>query len=383
MIAHILKYRLKCFLRDRQMVFWTLLFPLLLATLFNFAFANLGQIDQYVQAKIAVVDNLAYQQNLPFQSVIEFVSGTSEPLTTKLFDVTFTDAKSAQTLLLNKSIDGYIELNPKIQLVVYESGFKQTIIKGFLDDFVQTETVLTELIQNNPQSVDEDMIELAQVRRDYLADSSSNQANTNPAVIYFYSLIAMTALYGGFWGLRVVTELQADLSPQGARASIAPVHKLKRLIIEIVAALVVHFAIVLVVILYMFGVLHISFGSQWIYVILAAFAGSLMGVSFGACIAALVKKGEGMKIGVLISSTMIMSFLSGMMYHGIKYTVTQAIPALAWLNPANVLTDAFYALYYYDTYQRYFINLSILFAFSLIFCLLTYVVLRRQKYASI
>lgn len=35
------RYRLKCILRDRQLMFWTLLFPILLATLFNLALSNI------------------------------------------------------------------------------------------------------------------------------------------------------------------------------------------------------------------------------------------------------------------------------------------------------------------------------------------------------
>jgi hypothetical protein len=50
MVTHLLHYRLKCFLKDRQMIFWTLAFPLLLATLFNLAFANLSEIDTFLKS---------------------------------------------------------------------------------------------------------------------------------------------------------------------------------------------------------------------------------------------------------------------------------------------------------------------------------------------
>jgi ABC-2 type transport system permease protein len=77
-----------------------------------------------------------------------------------------------------------------------------------------------------------------------------------------------------------------------------------------------------------------------------------------------------------------MSFLSGMMYHGIKYLVIKAVPILAWLNPANIMTDAFYALYYGNS-SRCALNIAGLLAFGAVFCLVAYSVLRRQKYASI
>jgi ABC-2 type transport system permease protein len=383
MIAHILKYRLKCFFRDRTMLFWTLLFPLLLATLFNLAFANLGQIDQFINIKIAVIDSPEYQANSAFQAALTSVSTAAAGQDHGLFAVSVTDRNEAEKQLEDNSIDGYIYFDQGIQLVVKRSGLNQTIIKSFLDDFSQTYQSVADIVAVNPASMQTGLLDVVQHRQDYLQEAPVSQAKTNPAVIYFYSLIAMTALYGGFWGMRVVTEVQADLSPQGARISVTPVHKLKLLLVDITAALTIQFAIVLIVIAFIRFVLGQEFGSSWGYVILAAFAGCFMGVSYGACIAALVKKGEGIKTGVLIGSTMLMSFFAGMMYHGIKYLVTQALPFMAWLNPANVMTDAFYALYFYDTHGRYFLNVAIMFAFGIVFCLLTYNVLRRQKYASL
>ena len=41
MFWHVFKYRLKCLLRDRITLFWTLIFPLVLGTLFHFTFGHL------------------------------------------------------------------------------------------------------------------------------------------------------------------------------------------------------------------------------------------------------------------------------------------------------------------------------------------------------
>ncbi|MNW16289.1 hypothetical protein D3C71_2150910 [compost metagenome] len=56
---------------------------------------------------------------------------------------------------------------------------------------------------------------------------------------------------------------------------------------------------------------------------------------------------------------------------------------IAYINPANVISDAFYSLYYYDTYERYILNIGLLMAFSLTFYIITFLIVRRQKYASI
>ena len=53
---------MKCLLRDRSTLFWTLLFPLLLSTLFFVAFGHLHSDQDIVfdPIPVAVVDNEAY-----------------------------------------------------------------------------------------------------------------------------------------------------------------------------------------------------------------------------------------------------------------------------------------------------------------------------------
>ena len=103
----------------------------------------------------------------------------------------------------------------------------------------------------------------------------------------------------------------------------------------------------------------------------------------GTFIGIIVKKNEGVKVGILIGSTMTMSFLSGMMYDKMKYIVANKLPILAYINPVNLIADSFYSLYFYDTPPKFFINIGILCILSVIFSSITYFVLRGQKYASL
>ncbi|MDO8685951.1 MAG: ABC transporter permease, partial [Clostridiales bacterium] len=229
MFSHIFKYRLKCYLRDRQMIFWTLLFPVVLATLFNLAFSNLSSMENFKKVEIAIVDNQEFQSNEYFKSAITTVS-------TKMFGVTYTDREGAEKLLESNMISGYIYLEDGIRLVVRHSGLNQTLIKAFLDDYLQTEKVISDIISKNPEVLkSKSFIAELSTRKDYLKEIPISRAAPNSTVIYFFALIAMACLYGSFWGIRIVTEAQADLSPQGARVNIAPIHKLKLLSADISA----------------------------------------------------------------------------------------------------------------------------------------------------
>ena len=80
---------------------------------------------------------------------------------------------------------------------------------------------------------------------------------------------------------------------------------------------------------------------------------------------------RGIKIAILIGASMFAC--PGMMYQGTKYIIAN-IPILSYLNPVNLLTDAFYCLYYYDTFTRYALNIVLLCVFIIVFCLGTFII---------
>ena len=369
------RYRLKCIFKDRQLMFWTFLFPIVLATLFNLAFSNLSSSDNFLKVNVAVVQNEALDQNPAFTKALD---GADD-----LFVVKYTTRAEADALLADNQIDGYVVFDPALNLVVNRSGLNQTIIRGFLDDFRQSSATIGTIITQNPAALESGIIAGISSRSEYLKAVSASQSSPDPVVNYFYALIAMTCLYGGFLGVKEVVAIQADLSDVGARINLVPTNKLTVFLASILAAATAQLLELLVLLAFLIGVLGISFGNQIGYIILTCVVGSLTGVTFGTCLGSIVKKGEGLKIGILIGSTMTMSFLAGMMSADIKYIVMTKAPILGYLNPVNLITDSFYALYYYNTHTQFFTDILLLCGFTLFFSAVTYFVLRRQKYASL
>jgi len=367
-------------LRDKDLVFWTLLFPILLSTLFNLAFSNLSKYENFNTINIAVVDNEQYKNDVNFKNTIEAATAEKDK---KLFNITLTSKENADTLLKDNKIDGYIFLDNTIKVTIKQNGLNQTIIKSFVDQYNQIGSAVQNIMKTNPAAMQNGLIDIASKETNYIKEDSVSKSNPNTVVNYFYTLIAMACLYGGFWGMKEMNDIQADLSAVGARVNLAPVHKLKVYIYRFLSALLVHFSEILIVLAYVRFGLNISFGTQILYVILACFVGCLTGISFGSFVGAVVKKSEGIKTAVLIGGTMTLSFLSGMMFADMKYLVASKAPILGYLNPANLITDAFYSLYYYDTHTRFFINIAILLIFVILFSTVTYFVVRRQKYASL
>ncbi len=378
MLKRIYITRLKCSIRDRQMIFWTMLFPVLLSILFGMAFSNLNAIDNFHAIPIAVVDNDAYKTDANLQGALASASGQSD----SLFILQKLSAADAAAALKDKSIIGFLVPGETLEVVVAESGINQTVLGIFADEYLQLTATFKSIVMLNPAALQTLGDRIGQ-RIDLLQTQNPGAANPNNTLVYFYALIAMAALYGGFWGMKEVSAVQANQSPQAARLNLAPVHKLKVFGASLLAAFTVHFATILVLIAFLNVVIKVDFGNRIGYVLIACFAGSLLGIMLGALVGALVKGGEGIKVAILISVSMFCSFFAGMMNVEIKYIVSTNVPFMRYINPANLVADAFYSLYYYEGYSRFFLNIGLMAAMIVVFFLAVYFVLRRQRYASL
>ncbi|MGL5348014.1 MAG: ABC transporter permease [Peptostreptococcaceae bacterium] len=380
MFFHSYKYRIKCIIREKEMMFWTLLFPIILATLFNMSLANLSNAENFDKINIAVVESHKYK-NKNFLEIIKSVS--DDKGNDDLFDIEYTSIEKAKELLVNNHIEGYIYLDKDIDVVVKKSGMNQTIIKSFVDEYKQTSSTINTVITKNPQVLSNSNQENLLERNNYIKDVEISKHELDLSVNYFYTLIAMACMYGGFLGGNEVTYIQANQSAQGARTSVAPTHKLKLALASMAAATTIQLFNISVLIAYLYIALNVSFANNLGYIILICIIGTITGVTYGACISSILKKKEGIKIGILIGSTMTMSYLAGMMYDKMKYIINSKMPIINYLNPVNLIADSFYSLYYYDTIEKLVINLAILCTFSIIFSIIIYLVLRGQKYASL
>ena len=369
--------RLLSCLRDKELLIWTWIFPIVLSTLFYATFSNLDTVGLLSIFPLGVVDDEAYRQDAMFRSALESVSGEDGLFVLNVFS----GVEEADTALENGDIDGYILAGEKPLLVVADDGITQTIAKGFLDRYLQTKSSVALILAQNPGAA-QDLPALL-TYADFTEEISLTQNPPSNKVSYFYALLALACLYGGFQGQYTVTYLQANLSALGARRTLAPIRRFRLYIYDLMAGITIQVLGMITVVLYITLVLRIDFGSKLGLVLLTCLIGSILGVAFGAMISAVSKMKEMAKTAILVAFTMVCSFLSGLMVGGINYIIAERAPVVSWLNPAARISDAFYALYYYDTYERYLLNIGIILAMAIAMFLVTAIFLRRQSYESI
>lgn len=398
MLIHHFKYTLKTLFKNKMLIFWTFAFPILLGTFFQMAFSDIEKNEQLDIIPIALVNNDAFFDNEVYQNVFEQLGDdTSEE---QLFDIQYVTEEQAKTLLNNKDIDGYVILvDDQPQVVIAKNGINQTVLKYVVEEISQTEKIVNdvseykvnETLENNPMAIQnleafythiyQEVIDMLEQQQTSIVDRSSHHLSYT--MIEFYTLIAMTCMYGGTLGMASICQTLANMSNNGKRISVSPVHKRTMIIGSMMASYLIQLIGLLLLFVYTIFVLKIDYGNHLLLIGLLACAGSLAGLSLGVAVGSLIKSNENLKTGVIISITMLGSFLSGMMGITMKYIIDKNVPIINMINPASMITDGLYALYYYETFERYYFDVISLFVFSIIMIFVSYLSLRRQAYDSI
>jgi len=375
MFFHNFKYRFKIIAKDKGTMFWTLLFPILLSTLFFMAFGQLGSQEFLETIDIAIVDT---GNDANFVELAKNLS-TGE---SKLFNVSLTTTENALSLLEDDKVEGIIDTKSPLSLTVKRSGISESILKTFIDTYSANITSITRIANEDPTRI-ERALEILSEDRTFIENLPITKNDPNSIVIYFYSLLAMTTIFGGFLGMTEVNAVQANLSEHAARINFVPFHKLKMFASGVIAAFLMQFIKMTIVLSYLLFVLSIDFGDRFSLIVLTIAICTLLGITFGAFITSLIKGSEGLKTGILIAAGNIGGFLSGMMSVDIKYVIDSNVPIISRVNPASLITDAFFSLYYFHSLDRYLQNMISIVVLIIIFSISTYIVIRRQKYVSI
>lgn len=387
MFSHNFKYTLKILFKKKALIFWIFAFPIILGTFFNMAFSDISNSEKLKVIDIAIINNEEYQNNEIYKSTFSYLSDKNNK--NRLFNIEYVNEEEASKLLEDNKITGYLKLiDNKPNLVITSNGINETVFKYVVEEVEETNSIVNNLVYDDIKKGKEvNYNEIyKKVSLMISGDIELNHVESNNLdlmMIEFYTLIAMTCLYGAMISMTAINNSLANMSNQGKRVSVAPTKKTKVILSSLAASYVTQIIGLILLFLYTIFVLKVDYGNHFMYTVLLTLCGSLAGLTLGTFISVLLKTNENHKIGIIISFTMLCSFLSGMMGVTMKYVIDKNIPIVNTINPANMITDGFYALYYYSTYNRYFFNIISLLIFSLILIILSYISLRRQKYDSI
>ncbi len=412
MFWHNFKYSLKTLFGDRILIFWTFAFPLILGTLFYMAFSAIGDSEKLSIIKIGIVDNQEYQISEVYRPALENLSSGDH----QLFDLTLASEEELAAKLQDEEIEGFLKLVPaqssaaknrgeqiaeprsdsitalQPELTFAKNGVNQTFFKTVIAEIESTQQVVGDLAQaeiaelKTPRPADIEKI--YQQVAGLVAETEPNlqaleTGKLDYVMVEYYTLIAMTCLYGGILGMVAINQKLANMSNVGKRVAVAPTRKSVVVLSSALAGYVARLLGLVLLFAYTILVLKVDYGEHVGLVILLALMGSLAGLALGIGVTTFLKVSENTKVGIMIAVTMLGCFFAGMMGTQLKYFFDQHLPFINAINPAAMITDGFYALYYYGTPGRYWCDILSLSIFAGLFLVAAAVALRRQKYDSI
>ena len=372
----LIKYSFLVKIRDFSLVFWPFIFPLVLTTAMYFSIGQMEESD-FEKIPVAIVSQSMEGEEV-FQEYLEAMEADSSAL----IDIRYMTEKEAVSALKNNEIQGIFYNGEEPSLTVGGSGLPQSILQMVLESYTEGRQTLEDIAAIRPEGMNS-AVQKMEDYRPVTEEVSLGGRTTNSTAQFFYALIGMACLYGCFIGYRSAMDLQANLSALAARRCVSPVHRMRWILTETAVSFGIHFINMLVLLAYMKYILRLQLTGSYMQMIPVVIIGSMIGVTMGIFITSIGKMGESVKVGIMISISMVMSFLAGLMNADIKNMVDRNIPLLNRINPAALISDALYCLNVYDAPARYMQDMAILAVLCVVLLAGTFLMVRRERYGSI
>lgn len=373
---NLIKYSFLAKIRDFSLVFWPLVFPLVLTTAMYFSIGQMEESD-FETIPVAIVTQSTGEEDV-FQEYLETMGDDKEAL----INVRPMAEEEAVTALENGDIEGIFYSREEPSLTVGGSGLAQSILQMILESYTEGKQTLEDVSKIHPDRMEAAIRQMS----DYgsvTEEVSLGGRTTNTTAQFFYAMIGMACLYGCFIGYQSAMDLQANLSALAARRCVSPVHRMRWILSETAVSFGIHFVNMLVLLAYMKYILRLEFAGSYAEMIPVVIIGSMIGVTMGMFITSIGKMGESVKIGIMISVSLALSFLAGLMNADIKNVIDRNVPLLNRINPAALISDALYCLNVYDAPERYMQDMVILSVMCVLLVTGTFLIVRRERYGSI
>lgn len=391
-------YTIKIMVRGKVTIFWTLVFPLLLATFMYMAFGNIYEQDEmFRNIKVAVVTEDESANGLNY--MLDALSDGDDAL----LAATRMSENDAEKALADDEVEGIIYTDD-VRLIVAESSVNASILETVLSEYKQYEHAIMDIYKDGTElegdmSADgngiqqymagiSDMNNMSELvtklseQRSYYTEKASTEGSQNIYNNYFYAIFAMSCLFASLSSIGMMNNLQANVSATGKRKNVSPQRKMTFVLAEFAALLLIHFAVEVVSYIYM-SCIGVDFGDRVWEILLTLFVGCFIGLALGVIAGAIPKLKEGTKIGIVLGISMVMSIMSDLCINGLKYEIQQHAPIINKLNPAALISDSFYALNVYSDHKVFTGNILIMTVEAVVLITVGIIMVRRNRYASV
>jgi len=368
-----LKYNLLQIIRDKEIVFYTLIFPMIMGTIFYFA---VGFADEHTgEIPIAIVEQSQTALN---QAFLEMANNLQQQ---GRLDISFVNYETATGMLQTLQVSGAVILGDEIELMLLNSGVEQNIIEGLVNEFTIRSAAIANIAELRPEYLPQ---AIAAIESFTSPNSSVRDIPVSAAANFFYLILAMGCFTSSIRGLKMGFGLQAHVSGTAARISIAPTKKLVLILENLLTAVIMQTVATIITLIFYVVILGIDFGTQWGLLLLACIIGSFASVAFGLLFSVAVPGNIDKKAGYLAIITYVLLFAGGILGGvQVREMVRNAAPLIDRINMVTIISDTFVSLVLHEDLSRYIQQLGILMTIGIVCSIAGAIILRRKSYANL
>jgi ABC-2 type transport system permease protein len=391
MFWHNYKNAFRTLVKNKALVFWTLVFPFVLAILFNLAFARLHDYDVFEPLDIAVVESEQMDNSQVFKEALKSLGEGDN----KIFNLEYTDLDTAKGRLNDEKITGYIYANDgPIKVQIKKNGVNETVLVTVVDQLLQSSQIVDEIATPqiseyaaSGQPIDEATIAAIYQEAVKTVTEASPNVKDNSHVMdivstEFFTLIAMACMQGAMLSVELTNRSMPNITNRGKRVAVSPTRKSVVVTSNLLAGYTMLFVSVMALILFTRFILGVDYGPNLPLVCVVAAVGSLTATMMGVFLSIVLKTNENAKNIIVVIVTMVGCLFAGM-FGVTKGFFDSAAPMVNKVSPVGLITDGFYSLLYYEDMTRFWVNIASLFVVTVVFFVLSIRGLRRQNYDSI
>lgn len=376
---------LKILSRKPLNIFWILLFPIILITLFKMTMGNEEIVSSFSE-KVKL--DFITTTDVTINTQIENAFSTEELKNYCELNIS-NNIEISQEKINKEEIDGYFYIeeneNKTYTLVVKTgySSFANSMIQSFAENFVNTANkkynkynILLETITGESQ-------EIRQENYTKSGDKIFKQENVpNLAALFTYPAITYSILFTGLIVQHCIRSMSSNMSYTGMRIELSNEKKSNTLIGAILATFTIGFVALLLLTLYIQFVMKIDLGlTKHIGYLIAIYSvGLIVSILLSSMIILLTyKKDEATQGNILSGVLMLMYFLSGGMVSNLSLTIKKFLPFLYYINPAGLISDSINYLSYKSDLSIVWFNLILIALLGLVYLAISIIALRRKK----
>ncbi len=380
------KYYLIKTLRNKMVLFWTLIFPLALMTVMKVAFGSIYDMQNSIDPMKTVIvteGEGAYQDG--FRDVVSTLSDKDSD--NYYFDLTEEkDLAKAKDLLLDEKAEIVFSVKAdSIEVFLSEdhSDTAAIISKSVADSFDQKYTMIKDAYMKDPSAAASIAQDISSMTASTKPVENAFDGDPDPYTWYFYSTFVMGIFFIAMMGVALVGDLKADVSAEAMRFSLSPAGKGKMIFYSYLSKLIPCLMITAIQLAYMKLVLNVPLGKDPLKLFAFTVSAIMFSLSFGVICGLFFKGTVSQRANKATAIIMTSVFLSGEMIGVLPGLFEQYCPIINDINPATVMNMTFYNLTVGNSVSGFYLNITKIIAVAALLLVVGALVLRREKYASV